>query len=350
MKKSLILLFTIGLLCLSTLLQAHQNLIKKPEVQAYINDLVKTYHFERDALEKLFTTVTISQEVITKLSTPTEAKPWYEYYKLVVTQEKVDKGVEYWHNHEKTLRLAEKKYGVPASIIVAIIGVETKFGENKGNHPVFNTLATLAFNDGRRANFFRSELTQYLLLTRENNLNTLLLTGSYAGAVGLPQFMPSSYRNYAVDFYHKGFADLFNSHPDAIASVANYLKKHGWKKHQPIAIPATCETQSANLTYTGFKPTLTKEDLCERHIIPSEPLNSHKVALIKLKSSEKKDELWLGFQNFYTITTYNKSELYAMSVNLLAKRIYQQKHRQEQCNAPQPCVEKEIKTEECDCE
>jgi membrane-bound lytic murein transglycosylase B len=292
----------------------------KPEVQAYIDTLVKKHHFNRERLDSLFCSVVMNDEVIQKLSKPAEAKPWYEYRRLVITPEKISKGLAYWHAHEKTLKAVEKKYHVPASVIVAIIGVETKYGEVKGNYPVFNTLVTLGFNNGRRANYFRSELTQYLLLARENNFKPLVLKGSYAGAVGLPQFMPSSYRQYAVDFNHKGWADLFEDDADAIASIANYLKKHGWNQNEQIALRAIAKGDSTDLIKKSFKPTLTESDLEAHGIRPESPYNINKCSLFQLEE-ETGIQYWLGLQNFYCITTYNNSALYAMAVRELADKL-----------------------------
>ena len=297
-----------------------------PDVQEYIEHLVNKYDFEREKLENLFCTVTFNEEVVTKLSKPAEAMPWFEYKKLLITPERITKGIAYWQEHEKTLALAEKKYGVPASIIIAIIGIETKYGENKGTYPVFNTLVTLSFNHGRRANFFRSELTQYLLLARENNFKPLLLKGSYAGAVGLPQFMPSSYRQYAVDFNDKGFSDLFNNHADAIASVCNYLKKHGWQTGETVAILATFQGNDPSaLIRKNYKPYYTQAELEKGNVKPTKSLNGKKASFIRLKD-ENNDEYWLGLQNFYVISTYNNSELYVMAVDVLAQKLRETKY------------------------
>lgn len=298
----------------------------RPDIQEYITRLVKKYDFDRDKLEQLFCSVTLNEEVMTKIAKPYEAKPWYQYRNFFLTPERINKGVDYWTKYEQTLAQAEKKYGVPASIIVAIIGVETKYGENKGNFAVFNTLVNLAFNHGRRADFFRSELTQYLLLTRENNLKPLLLKGSYAGALGLPQFMPSSYRHFAVDFNNKGYADLFENNEDAIASVGNYLKKYGWKTGTPVAIAATVNGNPKELvSKITFKPHLTEAKLLKHGITPVEPLYSKKVCVIALEGDNGREH-WLGLQNFYVISRYNSSALYVMAVNLLAQKIREQKY------------------------
>jgi membrane-bound lytic murein transglycosylase B len=275
----------------------------------------------------------MDEAVVTHIKKPAEAKPWYEYYQLLVTRDRVRKGLAYWQAHEKTLALAEKKFGVPASVIVAIIGVETNYGENAGAYPVFNTLAILAFNNSRRSDFFRHELTQYLLLTRENSLKPLMLRGSYAGALGLSQFMPSSYRHYAVDFSHKGYADLFHDHADAIGSIGNYLKKHGWQAGEGITIAAKVAGNCSPLFRKSLKPCLREQDLLAYQVIPANPLCGKKTVLIRLQETNGYSH-WLGLENFYVISTYNKSELYVMAVNVLAQKIRELKY----CHYPKTCA------------
>lgn len=325
MKKYLRCFIIIGLLIISVASYADFSALESPEIQAYITSLVNKYDFDRTKLETLFSTVTMSYEVIAKTAAPFEAQPWYIYREKMLTAERINKGIAYWNRNETLLNEAESKYGVPASIIVAIIGVETKYGENKGIYPVFNTLVSLAFNHGRRADFFKSELTEYLLLTRENNLPPLLLKGSYAGAVGLPQFMPSSYRRFAIDCKQKGYADLFENDADAIASIGNYLHKHGWETGIVVAVPTTiqgnCDAIIANKKY---KPYLTQTDLAQYGITPLQSISPNKACLVQLQV-ENGNEYWLGLQNFYAISRYNNSTHYVMAVNLLAQRIQEGK-------------------------
>jgi membrane-bound lytic murein transglycosylase B len=331
--KLFISCFTFLLLAWSTNLKGDYCLLARADVKSYISHLSYKHHFNYEQLEYLFRTVRMSEEVITHIKKPAEAKPWYEYRDSIVTQKKISKGLAYWRIHEKTLSLAEKKYGVPASIIVAILGIETKYGEKKGTYPVFNTLATLAFNDGRRANFFRSELTEYLLLSRENHFMPLSLKGSYAGAVGLPQFMPSSYRHYAVDFYGKGYADLFNNNADAIGSIGNYLKKHGWKQGEQVVLPAQVTGDCSPLYRKDLKPHLSEKTLGHYHIHCA-PLKGKKVFVLHLQEATGYS-YWLGLHNFYVISTYNKSELYVMAVNLLAQKIRELKYN---CKTQMPTI------------
>lgn len=344
MKKIIQSLLVSCFLLISLSTYADFSALESPEIQDYICHLVRKYDFDRDKLERLFGTVTMSEEVILKTTKPFEAKPWYIYRANFLTPERINKGVNYWNKHEAILTAAEKKYEVPASIIVAVIGVETKYGENKGVYPVFNTLVSLAFNHGRRADFFRSELTEYLLLTRENNLRPLLLKGSYAGALGLPQFMPSSYRHYAIDCQHKGFADLFENDADAIFSVANYLHKNGWKYGVPVAVPARVEGDcEALIAHKKYKPYLSQTDLDDYGIIPAQSVSPNKACLIRLEV-ENGHEYWLGLQNFYAISRYNNSELYVMAVNLLAQSLRETKYgsRPSYNEAVLPTLEKPI--------
>ncbi len=321
MKKFLRGFIIIGLLIISVTSYADFSALDSSEIQAYITSLVNKYDFDRAKLETLFSTVTMSEEVIAKTAAPFEAQPWYIYREKMLTAERINKGIAYWNQHELLLREAETKYGVPASIIVAIIGVETKYGENKGVYPVFNTLVSLAFNHGRRADFFKSELTEYLLLTRENNLPPLLLKGSYAGAVGLPQFMPSSYRRFAIDCKQKGYADLFENDADAIASVGNYLRKHGWETGVAVAVSASVQGNcEAIIAHKKYKPYLTQADLANYGITPVESISPNKACLVELQV-ENGNEYWLGLQNFYAISRYNNSTHYVMAVNLLAQRV-----------------------------
>lgn len=341
MKKTLRCFIIIGLLIISAASYADFSALESPEIQAYITSLVNKYDFDRAKLETLFNTVTMSEEVIAKTAAPFEAQPWYIYREKMLTAERINKGIVYWNQHESLLREAESKYGVPANIIVAIIGIETKYGENKGIYPVFNTLVSLAFNHGRRADFFRSELTEYLLLTRENHLPPLLLKGSYAGAVGLPQFMPSSYRRFAIDCKAKGYSDLFENDADAIASVGNYLHKNGWQTGVVVAVAATAQGNcDAIVTHKKYKPYLTEADLAYYGVTPSESISPNKACLVALQV-ENGNEYWLGLQNFYAISRYNNSTHYVMAVNLLAQRIREGKFSNKIVNEEkQPTIEK----------
>jgi len=211
------------------------------------------------------------------------------------------------------------KTGVPEEIILAIIGVETFYGVYKGKDPVFDSLVTLAFDYPKRSAFFSRELEQFLLLVKEQNLDPRTLRGSYAGAMGMPQFIASSYRSYAVDFDGDGQANLFDSIPDIFASVANYFVKHGWRANEAVAGPLTAlDNNSINLLKPGIKTTYKWSDLVQNGLYSKTALDPDTaVALVKLQQKDG-PEYWVGLQNFYVITRYNHSELYAMAVYQLS--------------------------------
>ncbi len=295
---------------------------KKPKVQAYIKHVAKKYDFKKSKLDELFSQVTFNNQVIKLITQPYEAKPWYVYRKHLISKRRVREGVAFWKKHQKALQRASKVYGVDPSVIVAIIGIESQYGRNQGGFKVINSLATLAFGYPRRAQFFRRELTQFLLFTRNEKINPMKVKGSYAGAIGQPQFMPSSYRQYAVDFSNSGARDLQNSSIDVIGSVANYLHQHGWQKQQPTVIKAKAENKKyLKLPHRRHKPTLSLERLKRYGITPIKAVsNKHKYLLIVLKGRHKA-HIWLGYKNFYVITRYNHSNLYAMAVYQLSQLI-----------------------------
>ena len=269
----------------------------KPEVKIFIQEMVKKYKFKESDLVALFNTIKIKPTVIQSVKAPLEQKPWYTYRMLFITEQRIVQGVEFWNKYQDVLAKAEKIYGVPANIIVATIGVETKYGRNKGEYPVIDALATLAFSDSPRAPFFRKELTEFLLLTREQHLNPLEVMGSYAGAIGQPQFMPSSYRNYAVNFSGNLKIDLSHNEADVIGSIANYYKKHGWETDQPVAIPASIAGGKYQFDLTRPKQ-ISLLDFVNAGIISNHSFSKNaKIRVIKLRGYFK-NEYWLGFNNF----------------------------------------------------
>jgi membrane-bound lytic murein transglycosylase B len=284
--------------------------------------MVMEYHFNKNYISQLITKVQFMPEVIQHVQKPYEEQPWYIYRKLFVTDERAVTGNKYWQLHRKTLARAEKIYGVPAAIIVAIISLESDYGHEQGSYPTLNALVTLAFNYPPRADFFQSELVQFLLLAEELKLDPLKLYGSYAGAMGYPQFMPSSYRFYAVDFSNNHKKDLFHSPSDVIGSIANYLKKTGWITNDPITIRATVsEKKYQQILNTELNPKYTVAELKKYDVKPYIKLHNKRHAnLIKLKDNQGY-EYWLGLNNFYVITNYNASPLYAMAVFQLAEKI-----------------------------
>jgi len=289
--------------------------------------MTEKHAFERDELVRLFSHLKPNRTVLKTIAPPADpgVKSWQRYRARFLDQARIDNGVHFWNLHAATLKRAEESFGVPAEIIVAIIGVETEYGRNKGNFSVLDALSTIAFAYPPRQAFFRSELEQFLLLTRENRLAPEAVRGSYAGAIGIPQFMPGSQRRYAVDFDEDGRVDLMNSSQDAIGSVGRFLKLHGWVSGQRIversagkfAEPPTLQT----LIDAGIRPSLDQEKLESMGVPADHRPALLPAAMIDLVSPEGATEYWWGFENFYVITRYNRSSFYAMSVVQLAEAI-----------------------------
>jgi membrane-bound lytic murein transglycosylase B len=322
MLRSAILRIT--LLLLSGFIQ-HANadtaFVSRSDVQAFIQTMVQKHKFKKPELITLFNNVKLRPQVIRHINKPLEKEPWRLYQMLFVNEWRITHGVEFWNKYADTLQQAEKVFGVPASIIVATIGIETRYGQRVGEYRVIDSLSNLAFSDSPRATFFRKELTEFLLLTREQGLNPLKIMGSYAGAIGQPQFMPSSYRHYAVNFSGSGKTDLMNDEVDVIGSIANYYRKHGWYTNDPVAVQAIVIGDRYNyLMRNGSgSQAYSITELARYGIIPKisiehEDLN---VRIIELDNRYSK-EYWLGFPNFYVIKRYNQSDLYAMAVYQLS--------------------------------
>lgn len=302
--------------------QIKDGYLQRDDVQAFIDNMVSKHGFERAQLEKLFAAIEPKPGIIESISNPAEAKPWYKYRPIFIQESRIKGGVAFWNKHASILERAEKQYGVPAQIIVAIIGVETRYGRYTGRHKVFESLVTLGFDYPKRGKFFRSELSQYLILTREEGIDPLSLKGSYAGAMGMPQFISSSYRRYAVDFDGDGKRDLHHNISDVIGSVANYFKVHGWQPGEVVVSRATV-TPNARIAVIpdSLKPSLTLEELKPLGVSSSTTVKGNpKATLISLEQVDTM-EYWLGFKNFYVITRYNHSPLYAMAAYQLAELI-----------------------------
>lgn len=291
-------------------------------VEEFIDKMVKVHHFNRIQLVSLFQKTEYLPEVIDRINRPFEEKPWDFYREFFITADRVQGGVAYWHEHKTILERAAKDYGVPPSLIVAIIGIETKYGEETGKYPELRTLSTLAFHYPKRANFFQSELENYLLLSEQYHLSPLDLNGSYAGALGLPQFMPSNYRQYAVSYDGQKQVNLLLNHDDAIASVGHYLQKSGWRPNQPVAEPAKISGKVRQwLISNNAKPVFRINKLQNFGVeTTNEHPGSTKVALIAMHNTDG-EEYWLTFQNFYAIMAYNPRTTYAMAIYQLSEAI-----------------------------
>lgn len=265
----------------------------------------------------------LRQPVLDAISKPWEAKPWYQYRPLFITDKRVQDGVVFWQTHAGWLKLAEERFGVPAQIIVAIIGVETRYASNMGSHPVLDALYTLGFHYPQRAPYFSREFAQFVKLAHQEQWPLRQPLGSYAGAMGMGQFMPTSYLHFAVDFDQDGHIDLFNNPADAIGSVANYFALHGWQTGAPIAYPAavTDPTQIAHLLNNKLELDRTWQQLNAAGVkIDTTLPDTTPVKLLKL-DGENAAEYWVIRQNFYVITRYNRSPLYAMVVNQLSEEL-----------------------------
>jgi membrane-bound lytic murein transglycosylase B len=293
-----------------------------PEVEAFIQDMVRKHQFSEESLRRMFAKVDPNPAVISAITAPITARPWHEFRSRNVDAVRINGGIKFWREHAATLARARREFGVPEEIIVATIGVESIYGRRTGGFGVLEALTMLAFNYPPRAELFRSELEHFLLLAREARFDTARVKGSYAGAIGIPQFLPSSYRRYAVDFDGDGRRDLLGSPADAIGSVANYYKSHGWREGQIIAVPAAVEPEGvAALLELGIKPRLNVGELKRRGVSPTEPLEEGPAAALFVVESEIGPSYWLGLNNFYVITRYNRSVNYALAVRELAREL-----------------------------
>ena len=295
---------------------------KHPALAQFLDAMAQRHSFEPQELQRWFGQAEIKRDILNAIARPREALPWHQYKKSFVKAELAQKGAAYWRRHSAALTRAQAQYQVPPEIILAIIGVETQFGRNTGRYAVIDALTTLAFAYPPRADFFRGELEQFLLLARDLRLDPLKLKGSYAGAMGIGQFIPSSYRNYAVDFDGDGQRDLFNNADDAIGSVANYFYAHGWKSGEPVISAVRADNALlASLDTNELEPKLGPEQLRKYGIVPLAPGNPALPATV-LRLQDAEGPLYLlGYHNFYVITRYNRSRHYALAVYELAQLI-----------------------------
>ncbi len=318
-----------------------QSYARRAEVRQFIGELVERHGFIRLELEQLFSKVRYQGSVVRAMTPPVEApvRSWQSYRAIFHNPARIEAGVQFWERNEAALARAAEQFGVPPEIIVGIIGVETIYGRNMGNYRVIDALTTLAFDYPRRAPFFRGELEHFLLFARESVTResaadgfqdrALLPKGSFAGAIGIPQFMPGSYRRYAVDFDGDGQRDLMGSPTDAIGSVANFLREHGWERGQAIASPAQATGDDwKKMTEAGIKPAYRVAELGNFGVRPAEPLPADKLcALVELETPGQSSELWVGLQNFYSLTRYNRSSMYAIAVLELGRAVKEEIHK-----------------------
>jgi len=295
----------------------------RADVEAFIGELSATHDFDADYVRSVLTGLRSQQSILDAISRPAErVRPWHEYREIFLTPARISGGVRFKQEHAERLARISGKTGVPPEVITAIIGVETFYGTRTGTHRVVEALATLAFDYPPRSAFFRSELMHLFQLSREENLPLTELKGSYAGAMGAPQFIASSYRAYAVDGDGDGRRDLFSNWDDIIASVANYFVAHRWQPGGPVAAPATLGNPAARPEGpNGLSMEETVGGLKAREVRFSTTLDSKAPAQLIRLDGKAGDEYWVGFHNFYVITRYNRSVMYALAVAELAEAI-----------------------------
>jgi membrane-bound lytic murein transglycosylase B len=316
-------LFLAGKAFAETAESAADALAQRPELQAFISGMVEKYGFERTALQAVFRQVELKPGIISAIGKPAESrKPWDQYRPQFLTPSRIGGGVRFCSDNAAALARAQREYGVPEEVIAAIIGVETRYGKQTGSYRVMDALTTLALDFPRRAPFFLGELENYLLLAEREGIDPFSLKGSYAGAMGIAQFMPGSYLRYAVDFDGDGRRDIGHSAADAIGSVANYLAAHGWRPDQPVAVPAQVEgKQYRALLGVGFDSMRGMGELQQMGVTAAQmPPVDGQAQLLSLETGSA-PEFWLGFHNFYVITRYNRSVYYAMAVYQLSREI-----------------------------
>ncbi len=303
----------------------------RADYASFIDEMVEKHGFERDALAELFTGVERRQDIIDAITRPAEAWPWHRYRNIFLTEARASGGVTFWDAHADTIARAAHTFGVAPEVIVAIIGVESNYGSIQGRYPVIDALATLGFDYEPRARFFRSELEHFLLLARDEGLDPAAAKGSYAGAMGSPQFIASSYRAYAVDFDESGSRDLWQSWPDIIGSIANYFHKHRWAPGEAVAVRATLgNTAAAALATRSLDLQSTVGALRAAGVAFDDSLAADAPAnLLMLETSPDGDtEYWVTLHNFFVITRYNRSPLYSIAVHRLAQDIRQRRDAQ----------------------
>lgn len=297
--------------------------IAPTDVEKFATDFAtKEKNFTKDEVMAILNQAKFQQEIIDKISRPAEGTmTWERYRKIFMKQGRIDAGVVFYNEHKATLEKVSNDTGVPAEIILGIIGVETYFGKIKGSYKVLDALYTLGFGYPKRGKFFKSELAKFLTLSKLESLEATEVLGSYAGAMGYSQFMPSSYIAYAKSFEENGTRDLMDSPEDAIASVANYLKVHRWKKGQPITSKAEMTRQITKLNKQVLRPKNKVSDYTKIGFKPAKQLQADLPATMLIFDKDGNTEHWFGLYNFYVITRYNHSPLYAMAVYQLSQEI-----------------------------
>ena len=318
MRKLLLLV----LFCAPVLATVH------PGSDDFVKRAAAEYGLPESEVRALLMEAEYKQSIVDAISRPAEGKPWYKYRPIFLTDKRISEGVDFWKENRELIASASEKFGVDEEIIVSIIGVETFYGRITGSYRIIDALVTLGFYypeglSSDRSPFFSKELMHYMQLASEEGLPAAEVTGSYAGAMGMGQFMPSSYREYAVDFDGDGRRDLWRSTPDVVGSVANYLHRHGWQPGQPVTRRAIASAGAAfdEISSRNLKPTLTVAEWQEKGFQSSNELPPELPAAVLKLAEENRSTYWLTFKNFYVITRYNRSPRYAMAVYELSQEI-----------------------------
>ena len=294
-----------------------------PEVRNFIDSMVSEHAYDRGTLENVLQQATTQESILEAIARPAErTKEWHEYRDIFLTDARVKAGAEFWREHSEVLERISAETGVDVEILVGIIGVETYFGRRTGSYRVLDALATLAFAYPPRSKFFRRELEQFLLLVREEEMEAIDAIGSYAGAMGRPQFMPSSYRAYAVDSSADGKRDIWPNWADVIGSVANYFVRHGWRSNNQVVVQASLSNQwRGDPPENTLKPQETVTSLSHQGVLFATDLAGDQQSQLLTLIGDDGEEYWVGFHNFFVITRYNRSVMYALAVHQLGQEI-----------------------------
>ncbi len=320
MTPRLIACFAVLLLSASP---THAVDLERPDVKVFMDTMVREHKYDRETLQDILRQAEIKQKIVDSISKPAEGTlSWAEYRPIFLTSERIQAGAAFWQENRAALEKVSSDTGVPIEIMVGIIGVETYFGRITGGHRVLDALATLSFAYPPRSRFFRSELEHFLLLVREEDMQATDAVGSYAGAMGRPQFMPSSYRAYAVDSTGDGKRDIWNNWTDVAGSIANYFLKHGWKTGEEVVAQATTGANWSGYSPMNIlKPEDTISSLSKKGVMFSTKLPKDDVAQLITLDGANGSEYWVGFHNFFVITRYNHSAMYALAVHQLGQEI-----------------------------
>jgi len=315
-----ILVFGLSIGLVARAHEAHQT--QDAVIVEFIQKMVEKHQFSQEELTVLMDNAKKKDGILNAFDKPATSKPWSFFKKLYVTEWREKEGVKFWEKHAQTLIRAEDQFGIPQEIITALIGIETNYGTYTGEFRIVDAFYTLGFYGKRRNKYFLKEFEEFLILARENNIAPNSIKGSFAGAIGIAQFMPSSYREYAIDFDGDGKADLENSVADAIGSASNYLKRHGWKRGEPIVFPVSADNDQVLSEMAGkSKPNRTYGELKQAGVKQDLGFNDDlAVGLFKLEGDEGV-ELWMSLKNFYVITRYNPSNNYALAMVQLSEKI-----------------------------